>query len=222
MFTEVSDDDLFMQPLMFFFGGFSSISLTTGFLFHELAMHPAIQDRLYREIKQVDGNLGGAPLSYDCLAELKFLDAVLSETMRFWSIAPATDRMVNKAYAIENSDGTKVQLNVGDAVWLPLDAIARDEKYFADPDRFIPERFLPENRQNLPTNVFLPFGCGPRICVASRFAVMKCKAMVYYVLLYFRLEKCAKTQDPIKLSTRSAFVEPDKGFWLQLRRRKLQ
>lgn len=182
-------------------------------------MNPAIQDRLYREIEQVDGNLNGAPLSYDCLAELKFLDAVLSETMRFWSIAPATDRMVNKPYAMKNRDGTEVQLNVGDSVWLPLDAIARDEKYFPEPERFIPERFLPENRKNVPANVFQPFGCGPRICVASRFALMKCKALVYYMVLYFRLEKCGKTQDPMRLSTRSAFVEPDKGFWLQLRSR---
>lgn len=211
-----------MQPLMFFFGGFSSISLTMGFMCHEVAVNDSVQERLYREVAETEQQLNGQPLSYEALAKLKYLEAVLNETLRVWPIAGATDRLVTKPYVIEKYDGTKVQLNVGDGVWIPLDAIARDTNYFTDPDRFDPNRFTDDNKDNMPsTNVFLPFGNGPRNCVASRFALMECKAVMYYMVLNFHLEKCVKTQHPMKLSMKSAFLEPEKGFWLKLRPRKM-
>lgn len=42
-----------------------------------------------------------------------------------------------------------------------------DESYFPDPLAFKPERFLPENKENIPKFAFLPFGEGPRICLGK-------------------------------------------------------
>lgn len=39
-------------------------------------------------------------------------------------------------------------------------AIQRDPEYYPEPDRFNPERFLPENKHHLVPYTYLPFGAG--------------------------------------------------------------
>lgn len=213
-------EDFLMLPPMYFFGGFSTISLTVGFMCHELALHDDIQNRLYQEVAEADRQLNGEQIGYTALHELNYLDAVLKETMRVWLVAGSTDRVVNKPYVIENYDGTRVQLNVGDTVMIPLDAIAHDSAYFPDPDRFDPNRFTAENIDNMAAkNAYMPFGHGRRSCVAQVFASMVCKAIMYYVVLNFRLERCDRTQDPMKLDLKSLTLEPEAGMWLKLQLR---
>lgn len=53
---------------------------------------------------------------------------------------------------------------------LPVHLIHRDARWWNEPDKFRPERFMPD----APTparGTYLPFGAGRRICVASNFAL---------------------------------------------------
>ena len=49
----------------------------------------------------------------------------------------------------------------------------RDPKYFADPERFSPERWLDGLATRLPKFAYYPFGGGQRICIGSHFALME-------------------------------------------------
>jgi cytochrome P450 len=46
----------------------------------------------------------------------------------------------------------------------------RDPRWFPEPDRFDPDRFLGERRKSLPRNAYLPFGTGPRACIGEQFS----------------------------------------------------
>lgn len=186
---------------------------------HELAVNPDIQERLRREVDDVNEKLNGQPLSYETLQSMKYLDMVISESLRKWPPAVAIDRMCNIPYVLENWDGTKVQLNVDDGIWIPVYAFHHDPKYFPNPGLFDPERFSDENKHKINPLTYLPFGMGPRNCIGSRFALMEAKAIIFHLMSSFYLEKSPKTQHPIKLMKKSFNMLPEKGFWLQLRAR---
>jgi cytochrome P450 len=48
-----------------------------------------------------------------------------------------------------------------------------DEEYFPDPFVFNPERFSPDNRENIVKGSYFPFSMGPRICPGNHFAMQE-------------------------------------------------
>src|SRR2546426_7649033 len=48
-----------------------------------------------------------------------------------------------------------------------------DPRYFAEPQRFDPERWSPEARETRPQFSYFPFGGGPRRCIGEGFAWMR-------------------------------------------------
>lgn len=57
---------------------------------HELTINPDIQDKLYKEIKEMNDSLGGKTVNYDQIQGLKYLDQVVCETLRKWPAAPVS------------------------------------------------------------------------------------------------------------------------------------
>lgn len=205
------------QCITFFLAGFNGLSLSPSFLVHELVVNPDIQNRLFEEIQEAHRHLNGAQLTYDVLQDLKYLDQVLSESLRRWTLAVVTDRKVNKPYVLDSSDGTKVQLNVGDGIWFPLSAIHMDPKYYPNPEIFDPERFSDTNKGNIQSGTYFPFGVGPRNCIGSRFALMGVKSIVFHLILKFKLEQSQQTQHPLKLQNGpNANLVAEKGFWANI------
>ena len=59
----------------------------------------------------------------------------------------------------------------GVAVWVSPQLLHRDARYFPEPHRFLPERFI---KRRLPGNagsLYLPFGGGRRACIANHLAL---------------------------------------------------
>lgn len=59
-----------------------------GFLAYELVVNPEIQQKLYEEIRKMNDTLDGRKITYEQIQSLKYLDQVLSETLRKWPPAP--------------------------------------------------------------------------------------------------------------------------------------
>ncbi|GIX96700.1 cytochrome P450 4c3 [Caerostris darwini] len=65
--------------------------------------------------------------------------------------------------------------------------VHRDEDVFPDPEKFDPERFLPENSAHIPECAYIPFAAGPRDCIGRVFAEMEVKILVCHILRSFSL-----------------------------------
>ncbi|CAD7083918.1 unnamed protein product [Hermetia illucens] len=214
-----TDDDLVSQCFLFFVAGFETSSVLMCFCAHELMENPDVQKKLIEEIDQVREELGDNPLTYEVLQKMKYMDMVMCETLRKWPPAIATDRVCSKPYVLGNKDGDGVKLNKGDVISIPIVGLHHNPDYFPEPDKFIPERFSDENKNDIKPFTYLPFGLGPRNCIGSRFALMESKAIIFHLLSQFTIEASPKTCTPLKLAKSGFQLQPEGGFWLNFKPR---
>ncbi|PNF23399.1 Cytochrome P450 9e2 [Cryptotermes secundus] len=214
--TKWDDDDITAQAFLFFLAGFDTASTLLCFASHLLAMHPDIQSRLQDEIDQTLKEDGGK-LTYEAVHGMKYLDMVVSETLRLYPPAVLVDRRCVKQYTLPAEP--RCTLKPGDGVYIPIYALHHDPDYFPDPEKFDPERFSDENKGNIKACTYLPFGSGPRNCIGSRFALMEAKIALVQLLSRFNLKVVPKTPIPIKISKSGFNMTIDGGFWIGLEQR---
>ncbi|XP_069676206.1 cytochrome P450 9e2-like [Periplaneta americana] len=207
------DDDLTAQAVNFFFAGFDMSSTLLCFASHLLATHPDIQSRLQKEIDEILENDEGK-LTYEAVHSMKYLDMVVSETLRMYPPLLGIDRKCIKTYTFKTDPPCTVE--PGDSVWIPVYCLHHDPKYFPKPEKFDPERFSDVNKDNINQYAYLPFGLGPRSCIGNRFALMEAKIALVHLLTRFNLKVVAKTPIPIQITKRNFTMTVDGGFWLGL------
>ncbi|XP_059607443.1 probable cytochrome P450 9f2 [Phlebotomus argentipes] len=213
--NDLSDHDILAQCFIFFFAGFDTVSTALSFLCYEMAANPEIQERVFKEIQEIAEELGSKPLNYDSIQKMKYLDMVVSESLRKWPPVPAVDRKCTKEFTLKDDTGLNYTFAEDDIFMVLIAAFHYDPQYFPDPEKFDPERFSDENKDKIVPGTYLPFGIGPRNCIGSRFALMDVKAIFYHLLLNFKIEANERTQIPLKLARNSVMLG-EKGIWVQL------
>lgn len=216
--VKLTDQDIAAQALLFFFAGFETVSTNLSFMAYELAINEDIQNKLIEEIDEIIQNCNG-DVTYEIILKIKYLDMVISETLRKWS-SPFVDRLCVKDFVIEPKvDGEKeIVVEKGVGILIPIYGFHMDPRYFPEPDRFDPERFSEENKKNIVPYSYMPFGIGPRNCIGSRFALLEMKVLIFHLLSKFKFVVIEKTQVPLKL-TKEFRLGTDDGIWLGIKRR---
>jgi len=217
---ELTIEDMTAQAFIFFFGGFDTVSSLMCFAAHEITVNPDIQAKLHNEIEEVLKTTNGE-LTYEALNGMQYLDAVINETLRLWPIAPFLDRINVEDFELPPAlPGDKpFLLKKGMNVWFPAYGLHRDPKYFEKPDEFYPERFLDENKKDINSTAYIPFGIGPRMCIGNRFALLETKVVLFHLLARCELKMCTKTSHPLQLSKKHFAMLADGGFWLKIQAR---
>nr|XP_053643919.1 cytochrome P450 9e2-like [Cherax quadricarinatus] len=139
--------------------------------------------------------------------EAKFLDACIMETLRLYPPAVFGERICNKTYKIP---GTNVVLRPGDLVTIPFWSLHHDPRYWPEPEVFLPDRFLPENKTNITSFTHMPFGMGPRNCIAMRFALMEAKVALAKLLLKAEIH-LRNSGEELKLEPSPFLLRPEGG-----------
>ncbi|XP_072749238.1 cytochrome P450 9e2-like [Anoplolepis gracilipes] len=215
---ELDMDDMIAQAFVFFFGGFDTSSTAMSFAAHELAANPDVQTKLRQEIDKVLEESNGE-VSYEAINRLEYLELVVNETLRLYPPVSFLERMCDKAYELPPALPGEMSFTTkkGMTFWIPVFAIHRDAKYYDDPEKFRPERFLDKMYHNSPC--YMPFGLGPRMCIANRFALLEIKILLFHLLARCELKPCAKTTLPMKFNKKNLIIMPEDGFWLNVQRR---
>ncbi|KAL1495017.1 hypothetical protein ABEB36_010507 [Hypothenemus hampei] len=166
--TDLTDDLITAQALVFFIAGFETSSSILSLLSYELARNPDIQRKLQTEIDEYLKKTSGE-WDYECILKMKYLDQVISETLRMYPPAFALNRICTKDYFIPAIKSGEKDLVVekGCLVVIPTYGIHMSPEYFPDPDRFDPDRFCDANKTKIIPGTYLPFGRGPRNCIGK-------------------------------------------------------
>lgn len=151
-------EDLLAQGLIFFTAGADTTKNLLQMTAYELAKNPAVQKELIEEVDCVLKTLGDEPVTYEALHKMKYLDQVISESLRYWPPAFVTNRECNKDYLFDLGNGKTALIKKGEQVLIPIAAIQRDPKYFADPNTFDPHRFDDDRKNLILPGSFIPFG----------------------------------------------------------------
>ncbi|XP_043269738.1 cytochrome P450 9e2-like [Venturia canescens] len=216
MTNDRANDDITAQAILFLLAGFDTTARLMCFVSHVLSHHPDIQDQLRDEVDAILGQ-DDESISYEKLGSMKYLDMVISETLRMYPPQPFTDRVCTEAYELEASTPESKPYTVapGTVVWIPILGFHRDPKYFPEPEEFKPERFSEENKNDITPYTFLPFGVGLRKCMGERFAIVEAKIIIARLLQNFVF----KTTKVITFGTDGSIMSPERGFWMRLKPR---
>lgn len=208
----ITISEIAAQCFIFFTAGFETSSTTMNFCLYELARNPKIQDRLRREIEESIAKDGGE-LKYDTLFGMSYLDRVVSETLRKYSPVDNLFRVSNSPYTPEGCDFT---IPAGTMFQIPIHSTHHDPDYFPNPQRFDPDRFLPEAVKSRHPFAYLPFGEGPRICIGMRFGQMQTKIGLVTLLRNFRFAPISETPDRLDFDAKTFVLTPKTGVYLKI------
>jgi enediyne biosynthesis protein E7 len=108
--------------------------------------------------------------------------AALKESMRLHPPAPILYREVETTFELR---GFEFPRNV--ALWVSPQLLHNDARYFPEPHRFLPERFMKDSLSVAPQSPYFPFGAGRRVCIAYHMALQQMTLIALLTARRFRL-----------------------------------
>ncbi|XP_017882209.1 cytochrome P450 9e2-like [Ceratina calcarata] len=218
---ELSIIDITAQAFVFFFAGFESTATLMCFSAYEIGVNPDVQKKVQEEIDQVLIACNGE-VTYEALMGMKYLDAVINESLRMYPVQPTIDRVCTEKFELPPTlPGAKPYImEKGDSLVVPVYGILHDEKYFEDPEEFKPERFLNDGKKEANATTYFPFGLGPRICIGNRFALLETKVLLFHIFAKCNLIICPKTTYPMVLNKKTLGIMPVNGFYFEVQPRE--
>jgi cytochrome P450 len=163
--ARMTDRQVRDEAMTIFLAGHETTANALAWTWHLLAAHPDVEDRLHEEIDRV---LGSRTATADDLPRLPYTRMVIAESMRRYPPAWGIGRRAVEDFAIGGYLVPK-----GTVVLVSQYLLHHDPRFFVEPERFDPDRWLPERQSTRPKFSYFPFGAGTRVCIGEPFAWME-------------------------------------------------
>ncbi|KAK0074152.1 hypothetical protein PV326_012687 [Microctonus aethiopoides] len=218
---EITIEDITAQTFGFYMNGFDSTSSLLCFVTHLLSINEKAQAKLYDEVMGVYEKFQDEP-TYEAINKMKYLDAVICETLRLYPITPYIERVCTRPITLAPAipGGKFFHFEPGTSVWIPTYALQNDSRYYPYPRIFRPERFITTRKQILEIGAYLPFGLGNRKCMGEQFALLVTKLCLYQLVAKYQFNTSDKMILPLELDPWKFQMYPKGGFWIDFEERK--
>jgi cytochrome P450 len=160
----LNDEEIRDEAMTLFLAGHETTAVTLAWTWSLLSTAPDVEAALHEEVDRV---LGGRMPAADDLDRLVYTRAVVAESMRLYPPAWAIGR---RALAAFPAGGYVVPARA--IVILSPWLLHRDPRWWDEPERFAPERFLGAAGE-AGHEAYLPFGAGVRQCLGQGFALLE-------------------------------------------------
>jgi len=185
------------QSAVFLLAGFDSTSHVLSSCLYKMAQHPEMQEKLYDDISSKIEQYG--EVCHEMVQDVPYLEQFISEVLRMLSPGVRLERVCNKDVSYNG-----IHIKKGMTVSVSLYALHYSEEFFPDPKTFNPDRWSPENKANINPYAYMPFGQGPRNCVAMRFAREELKMVLCTLIQQFRFFPVEET--PVTINAVDGFL----------------
>jgi cytochrome P450 len=173
--TEVRDE---LSTIIF--AGAEATAAALSWTLHELATHPEEERKVVAEI---DAVVGDREVGIADVPRLTAVRRALDEALRLHSVTILMRRTVEPVELAGHL------LPAGTEVAFSLYAIHRDPRVYRDPERYDPDRWLPERQRTAPVarQAYIPFGAGSHKCIGDSFAYAEAAIALATILSRWRL-----------------------------------
>ncbi|XP_049530224.1 cytochrome P450 4d1-like [Anopheles darlingi] len=197
----------------FMFEGHDTTTSAISFLLQSLAKNPDIQQKVFDEVRNIVGDDRTQPVTMAMLNEMSYLDLVIKETLRLYPSVPMIGR---KMYQTTEING-KIIPSGANVIIMPF-FVGRSPKYYANPEKFDPERFNVEtSAEKTNPYQYIPFSAGPRNCIGQKFAMAELKSLVSKVIRHYEILPPTEQWDESFIA--ELILRPEHGTFVRLKQR---
>lgn len=161
----MSNEQVRDEIMTLLLAGHETTALGLTWTWYLLSQNPEAEERMQQELSSV---LGGRAPDLDDVDRLVYTRMVFAEAMRIYPPAWVVGRR-----AKENCVMGDCPIPAGAILFMSQFVMHRDPRYFPDPLRFDPDRWIPQEAARRPHFSYFPFGGGPRVCIGETFAWME-------------------------------------------------
>ena len=205
------------QIKLFLFSGHDTTSSSICYIFHNLSQHLSALQCIRDEHDRIFGS-ESRDLSHvittnpSLLNQIPFTVAVIKETLRLFPPVSST-RAGETGFSVSDTNGQHYPTE-GCLVWSVHQALHRDPFYWAEPDAFIPERWMvPPGDPLYPVKgAWRPFEFGPRNCIGQELAMIEMKVVMIMTLRRFDLSSVYEEWDRVNLCTDPRTVNGERAY----------
>ncbi|SFC40538.1 cytochrome P450 [Streptomyces aidingensis] len=158
--------------------GMETTGATLAWLFYELSRHPEVEARVLAEIDEV---LGDRDPDHEDLAKLAYTGRVVKETLR----VHAPWILMRRARNDIRLGGVTVP--EGAEILYSPHMVHHDARWYPDPYRFDPDRWLAEPPPQVPRAAWMAFSVGAHKCIGDAFAITEMTIAVAMICRRWRL-----------------------------------
>ena len=205
----ISQSEIEDNVITFIGAGHETTARALAWTLYLLARSPHERAKVEAEIDAVTARLDDPN---DWLANMPVTRAAFDETLRLFPPAVTINRN-----AIGPDRLGDLDVSAGDDVVVLLWSLHRHRALWKQPDAFMPDRFLPENRDSIDRYQFLPFGAGARVCIGQVFAQTEAVIALATLMRDWRFDM-ASAANP--LPVQKLTLQPDGGVTMKVTRRR--
>ncbi|CAF0781480.1 unnamed protein product [Rotaria sordida] len=144
--------------------------------------YPDVQAKIKEELYR-HGLTSDAILTPEDLDELVYMECVMKEILRYAPITAGIVRQATRDDVIND-----IIVKKGDIFLIATQNMHRDPRYWKiDPMKFLPERFLDEDKHPTPY-AYMPFGGGHRACIGQDLALFEFKIAITQLMQRITIE----------------------------------